>query len=676
MKRILITGAGSYIGESVKEYLQTFPHLYEVAVRDTVGWEPVPDDFRGFDVVFHAAGIAHVRETKQNRHLYYRVNRDLAVRCASAAKKGGVKQFILLSTMSVYGLTTGHITKDTPVHPVNAYGKSKAQADAEIAKLADDTFLFTCLRPPMVYGKGCRGNYQSLRTFALRSPVFPDIRNRRSMIYIGNLCAFAEQCIAEERAGLFFPQNAAYTDTSEMVRLIAKAHGRTMRMTKLFNGVIRAVPAGVFRKVFGSLTYEKTEPVNRFDFEASVRMTEQGETTTREAVAGQTAHAEKGEKKKALLIASMASNLDNFNRNNIDLLVAQGYDVTLASNFRSAEDTNSADRINAFAAEMRARGIRVVQIDFYRRVSRLRGQIRSFQQVRDLIRDGGFHLIHCHSPICAAMTRICAKDERRAGRTKVIYTAHGFHFYRGASPASWMLYYPVEKALSRETDVLITINLEDYRFAKRRLHAKKTSYIPGVGVDTERFAPGRDTTGLRAELGIPEDALLCLSVGELNRNKNHETVLRALTVPDMPAVYYVIVGEGARKKALEKMAASFGIGERVRFTGYRPDVIRFYRAADVFVFPSFREGLPVALMEAMSCGLPVICSAIRGNTDLVDTTGGYLFDPGNAEEAAGAIRSFAESGNGEALGAYNRETMMRFDARRVSDMMKKLYADI
>ncbi|MBQ4417206.1 MAG: NAD-dependent epimerase/dehydratase family protein, partial [Butyrivibrio sp.] len=340
MKRILITGAGSYIGESVKEYLQTMPRLYEAEVKETVGWEPVPDDFRGVDVVFHVAGIAHVRETKKNRHLYYRVNRDLAVRCAAAAKKGGVRQFILLSTMSVYGLTTGHITKDTPVHPVNAYGKSKAQADAEIAKLADDTFLFTCLRPPMVYGRGCRGNYQSLRSFALKSPVFPAMQNRRSMIYIGNLCAFVERCIAEEKAGLFFPQNAAYTDTSEMVRLIAEAHGKTMRMTTLFNGIIRAVPAGVFRKVFGSLTYEQTEPVDRFGFEASVRMTEQEEAPSREHTSGHTAQADyanRTEKKRALLIASMASNLDNFNRGNIDLLIAQGYDVTLASNFRSAE---------------------------------------------------------------------------------------------------------------------------------------------------------------------------------------------------------------------------------------------------------------------------------------------------------------------------------------------------
>ena len=348
MKKILITGAGSYIGEAVKEYLQTMPHLYRAAVKETVGWEPVPDDFRGFDVVFHAAGIAHVRETEKNRHLYYQINRDLAVRCASAAKKGGVRQFILLSTMSVYGLTTGHITKDTPVHPVNAYGRSKAQADAEIAKLADDTFRFTCLRPPMVYGKGCKGNYQSLRSFALKSPFFPAYHNERSMIYIGNLCAFTERCIAEEKAGLFFPQNAAYTDTSEMVRLIAKAHGKAIRLTGLLNPVIRAFPAGIIQKVFGSLTYERTEPVDNFDFETSVRLTEQADDGVRETVAGRAEHPARAEKKRALLIASMASNLDNFNRGNTDLLAAQGYDVTIAANFRSAEDTNSADRINAF----------------------------------------------------------------------------------------------------------------------------------------------------------------------------------------------------------------------------------------------------------------------------------------------------------------------------------------
>ena len=275
MKRILITGANSYIGEAVREYLQREPDRYTVEVADTLTLDPVPETFRGYDAVFNVAGIAHVRETDKNRHLYYEVNRDLVLRIAKGAKEAGVGQFILLSTMSVYGMTTGHITKQTPVRPANAYGESKAMADEALTQLADEKFLFCCLRPPMVYGKGCKGNYQSLRSFALKSPLFPDYDNERSMIYIGNLCAFVKDCIDKEASGLFFPQNAEYMNTSRMVAQIAAAHHKKIRLTKLFNWAINIFRIGVVKKVFGTLTYEKTDLVDLFGTEESLLLTEE-----------------------------------------------------------------------------------------------------------------------------------------------------------------------------------------------------------------------------------------------------------------------------------------------------------------------------------------------------------------------------------------------------------------
>ena len=213
MKKIVITGANSYIGESIKNYLQMFPEQYAVDIKDTIGWEPKVENFASYNVVFNVAGIAHIKETAQNRHLYFEVNRDLVVKIAKAAKEAGVKQFILLSSMSVYGLTVGHIRKDTHVNPASAYGKSKAEADEEIKRLQDENFRFACLRPPLVYGKGCKGNYQKLRAFALKSPIFPDYKNQRSMIYIGNFCVFVKDCIDYGRQGVFFPQNFEYVNT-------------------------------------------------------------------------------------------------------------------------------------------------------------------------------------------------------------------------------------------------------------------------------------------------------------------------------------------------------------------------------------------------------------------------------------------------------------------------------
>lgn len=274
MKRILITGAKSYIGESVREYLMKEPDKYDVQIKDTIGWEPAVFDFSNYDVVFNVAGIAHIKETNANRHFYYDVNRDLVIKIAKTAKAAGVKQFILLSTMSVYGLTIGYIKKDTPTNPVNAYGKSKVEADEEIWKLENENFKFACLRPPMIYGKGCKGNYQALRKFALKSPVFPNYWNQRSMLYIGNLCEFVKECIDKESHGLFFPQNEEYTNTSEMVKIIAEVHGKRIRMTKIFNLAVKIALVKTVKKVFGNLIYEKVDLVSKYGLEESIRITE------------------------------------------------------------------------------------------------------------------------------------------------------------------------------------------------------------------------------------------------------------------------------------------------------------------------------------------------------------------------------------------------------------------
>lgn len=274
MKRILITGANSYIGDSVRDYLMEYPDEYSVDVLDTMGFEPVPSAFEGYDVLFNVAGIAHIKETKENRSLYYKVNRDLSEKIAKAAKGAGVKQFILLSTMSVYGKTVGHITKRTRPRPVNAYGKSKLQADIAIKKLADDNFKFACLRPPMVYGKGCKGNYQTLRKFALLSPIFPDVDNERSMIYIGNLCEFIKKVIDNEKRGLFFPQNEEYVNTSNLVSDVASINGKKIFIVKGFSWLLKRLPLNVFKKVFGTLTYEKVDVVNKYGFDESICLTE------------------------------------------------------------------------------------------------------------------------------------------------------------------------------------------------------------------------------------------------------------------------------------------------------------------------------------------------------------------------------------------------------------------
>lgn len=222
MKKILITGANSYIGISFENTMKQFED-YSVDTVDMIGGGWKAKSFAGYDAVFHVAGIAHIKETKENSHLYYDVNRDLAIETAKKAKAEGVKHFVFLSSMSVYGKDTGVITKQTLPRPKSSYGKSKLLAEEGLNALEGDGFVVSVIRPPMVYGKGCKGNFNTLKKLALKLPAFPYLQNERSMIYIENLSLFIKMMIDNPVNGVFFPQNREPVKTVRMAELIAEA---------------------------------------------------------------------------------------------------------------------------------------------------------------------------------------------------------------------------------------------------------------------------------------------------------------------------------------------------------------------------------------------------------------------------------------------------------------------
>ena len=266
MKHILITGAGSYIGTYVENYLNQWPEAYQVDTIDMIDGSWKKSSFRGYDAVYHVAGIVHREKAKNDptqTALYSSVNTHLAIETAQKAKDDGVKQFLFMSTASVYGLTASvgqvvTITKDTPLRPVDNYGISKAKAEEGLQALSGDGFKLAILRPPMVYGKGCRGNYVTLAKLAKKLPVFPYVNNQRSMLYMENLAEFVRLLIEDEAEGIFCPQNREYVNTSDMVRSIAKANGRHILvlhgvswMLKLLRPLTDKVD-----KAFGSLCYD------------------------------------------------------------------------------------------------------------------------------------------------------------------------------------------------------------------------------------------------------------------------------------------------------------------------------------------------------------------------------------------------------------------------------------
>ena len=259
MKRVLITGAGSYIGTHIEAYLGRFPEQYAVTTLPMQSHAPDEYGFHGADAVVHVAAIVHRKETPDTQALYDAVNRDLAVAVAEKAKREGVKQFVLFSTMAVYGMIEGTITKETATDPKTQYARSKLMAERGIAPLADDAFFVTILRPPMVFGPGAKGNPARLFRLAKKLPFCPDFENRRSMVSIDTLCKAVKELLDTPRSGVFFPQEPQPVSTADLIAQMMREQGRTPKRSRLFNPAIRAArfltTAG--KKAFGDLVYEE-----------------------------------------------------------------------------------------------------------------------------------------------------------------------------------------------------------------------------------------------------------------------------------------------------------------------------------------------------------------------------------------------------------------------------------
>lgn len=375
---------------------------------------------------------------------------------------------------------------------------------------------------------------------------------------------------------------------------------------------------------------------------------------------------------KVLIITTNSGFVPQFEMNDIKIMEEYGYQIHYASNF-----CKPVYQFDQKAIE--ERGIRIHHIDIEKSPVHVGAHFRAWRQLRKIIRSEQIDLIHCHNPIGGVLGRLAAGCGKRAPR--VIYTAHGFHFYEGAPLKNWLLYYPAERILARRTDVLITINREDYehacRFRLRR--GGRVERIHGVGVDTERFRPMR-TLNLtkRKELGIPEDAFHIVSVAELNDNKNQQIIIRAIGSLSPQNIYYSICGKGGNAEKLKKLAADCGLEGRVRLLGYRTDVEEVLQTADCFAFPSIREGFGIAAVEALACGVPVIAGDNRGTREYMrDGTNGILCPPLDREAFARAIDTlYVDSEYRRKLAASCRESIQPFSLTAVDRDMRRIYRDV
>lgn len=377
--------------------------------------------------------------------------------------------------------------------------------------------------------------------------------------------------------------------------------------------------------------------------------------------------------KKALMLSSVASMIDQFNMENIKILKNLGYEVHVLANF-SFGNTTSVERTKGFKKELEDMGIKVYNVPIPRKITAIKEMISSYKKIKEICKENKYDILHCHSPIGGVLARLAFKKFRKTGG-KLIYTAHGFHFFKGAPIKNWLIFYPIEKFCSRYTDCLITINKEDYKRAQK-FKAKEVKYIPGIGIDTEKIKNIKRDREILNKFGIKNEVVL-VSVGELSDRKNHKVILEALEKIEDDYIY-IICGQGEKKEELVNLSKKLKIQNKVKFLGYRQDIKEILKASDIFCFPSKQEGLPVALMEAMASGLPVVCSNIRGNSDLIEEKkGGYLLECDNSYEFLIKLHELINNDSlRKEMGEFNLEKIKDFDRKKVNNLMEEIYSEL
>lgn len=378
--------------------------------------------------------------------------------------------------------------------------------------------------------------------------------------------------------------------------------------------------------------------------------------------------------KKVLIVASVVSFIEWFNKENVEFLRSDlNCQVHIACNFDYMDDTDE-ERTKRYLEKIKAEGVILHNIHFARSPLST-DNIPAYKELKKLIDSEQFDLVHTHTPAASILARMAAKKARRDG-TVVMYTCHGFHFHNAAPKKNWLLYYPIEKWMSRYTDYIVTINKEDFNRAKT-FHAKNVRYIPGVGVDINRIKNVRvDRKEYKKSIGIPEDCVMLLSVGEMIERKNHQVIIKALGKLKRDDIYYVICGKGPLKEELEQLSTSLGV--HTVFLGFRRDIPELCNTADISAFPSRIEGLGLAGIEAMAAGVPLISSNVHGILDyVIDGKTGYACNPDDVDGFAKAIDNLASS---EELRESMRDACLKavepFEIKNALNCMWNIYKEI
>lgn len=375
--------------------------------------------------------------------------------------------------------------------------------------------------------------------------------------------------------------------------------------------------------------------------------------------------------KKILFITNIAGKkINTFSLASIGVSSKNDLEFHIAGNFKNSSKEQQRKDEEKYK-------IKIHQIDFERNPLHPKNLI-AFKQLIELMKKEKFDIVHCNTPVGGVYGRIAAKI---CGMKKVIYQAHGFHFYRGSSKLNWLVYYPIEKMLAHLTDALVTINFEDYNISKKfkLRNGGKSYYVPGVGIDGKIYKNIKfDKEIFKEKLGLKKTDIICISMGDLILRKNYKTAIEAISKTNNKNIHYLICGKGPEEENLKKLSRILNVEDQIHFLGFRSDVKELLRISDIFLFTTLQEGMPRSMMEAMASGLPCVSSKIRGNVDLIENgKGGFLINPTDTEEFSKKINLLVNNfGLREKMKNYNFERIKSFDIRIVEKELEKIYKKV
>ncbi len=631
-KRVLVTGAGSYIGESFEAYAKgNYPGNFTIDTVDMrdAAWRET--DFSPYDAVFHVAGIAHAdvgKVSEEDKKKYYAVNTDLAIEAAEKAKREGVRQFVLMSSMIIYGDSAPYgkekiIDEHTLPAPVNFYGDSKWQADKGVRRLADENFHVAVLRPPMIYGKGSKGNYPILAKLAKRLPVFPDVENRRSMLYIGNLCEFLCRLVLSGEGGVYFPQNGEHAKTSEMARQIAGAAGKRIWVTKLLSPMVAVgshVPgkvSGLVDKAFGNSAY--SQALSRYE---GLEYQKAGlAESLRETEAGECAEPAKG---AVLILANHDVVVYNFRLELVERLLAEGYEVHVSSPYGERIDDLVRLGVKYHGIAMERHGMNPVKelriLREYRKLMKAINPVVAFGYTIKPNIYGAMAARLAHTPFVANITGLGTAVENGGARQK----------------AAILLY----KAAFSEIQKVFFQNEENREFfLEHGIAIGKHALLPGSGVNLERYPVTPLPDCGDGKMGEP---VRFAFISRIMREKGIEQYLDVAEEirKRYPAAEFHVCGfcEEEYDGRLDEMDKK-GI---VIYHGMVRDVAGFMGKVHCIVHPSYYpEGISNVLLEACACGRAIITTDRAGCREVVrDGVNGYRVAVKSVGELTNAVEQF------------------------------------